>query len=276
MNWELSEKLISARVYPDFYRMSSANQVINLGIGFGPQAMAFKNNYNFMVGTDINFEKLKYLNSMDSTIQRPLYNINCDVQNLPFKNNMFDTALAIDVLEHLDHPDRMMKEIYRILKNNGDLLITFPCLLDIWNFFLKKSGTLFAFRKIVPKYIERGNPLFIKIFNLKNGYFQGYYKYQKDPQINNLDIQKHQQRMGNPDLHKHNFSVNKWIKIIESTGLKIIKKRSTTLFPPLHSIGIKKFWYTNDNVYKIDSICSSMPVINRFGQSMLCLVKKPV
>ena len=137
MNWELTEKLISARIYPDFYRMNSSSKVINLGIGFGPQAMAFKNNYNYMVGTDINFVKLKYLNKIDTTIQRPLYNMNCDVHNLPFKSNVFDTALAIDVIEHLDHPVRMMKEIYRILRNNGDLLITFPCLLDTWKFFLK-------------------------------------------------------------------------------------------------------------------------------------------
>ena len=200
--------------------------------------------------------------------------MNCDVHNLPFKSNVFDTALAIDVIEHLDHPVRMMKEIYRILRNNGDLLITFPCLLDTWKFFLKKAGALLALRKNVPKHIERGNPLLKKIFNLKNGYFQGYYQYQKDIQIKDVDTQKHQQSMGNPDLHKHNFGAKKWIKIIESTGLKIIKKRSTTLFPPLHSIGIKKFWYTNENVYKIDSIFSNMPVINRFGQSMLCLVKK--
>src|SRR3989344_8862967 len=49
-----------------------------------------------------------------------------DAKSLPFGNNTFDTALLIQVLEHVDSPEEVIKESARILKPNGILIISVP------------------------------------------------------------------------------------------------------------------------------------------------------
>lgn len=45
---------------------------------------------------------------------------------LPFADQVFDTVLATDVLEHIASPDRMMSEIARILRLDGKLILSVP------------------------------------------------------------------------------------------------------------------------------------------------------
>jgi len=44
-------------------------------------------------------------------------------ENIPFKSNNFDTILCHSVAEHLKYPELVYKEFYRVLKNNGKLII---------------------------------------------------------------------------------------------------------------------------------------------------------
>ena len=60
-----------------------------------------------------------------------------DVQQLRFEDNAFDIVLCQQVLEHVPDPVKAIKEIYRILKPGGKLIITD---LDEHNFdFLRKE-----------------------------------------------------------------------------------------------------------------------------------------
>lgn len=49
-----------------------------------------------------------------------------DVYQLNFPDNTFDCCLFMEVIEHLEKPLRALKEIYRILRPGGLLLIVFP------------------------------------------------------------------------------------------------------------------------------------------------------
>lgn len=49
--------------------------------------------------------------------------VHADVHNIPYKNNSFDIVCAIETLEHLENPKKALKEIYRVLKPQGCLLI---------------------------------------------------------------------------------------------------------------------------------------------------------
>jgi len=42
----------------------------------------------------------------------------------PFQRDHFDVALALDVIEHLYHPDQMLRRTHELLRPNGRLLIT--------------------------------------------------------------------------------------------------------------------------------------------------------
>lgn len=45
---------------------------------------------------------------------------------LPFENDKFDLVTAFALLEHLDEPEQVLKEIARVLKTGGVLLTTVP------------------------------------------------------------------------------------------------------------------------------------------------------
>ncbi len=49
-----------------------------------------------------------------------------DAQNLPFKDNSFDIAIATALIEHLSEPFKMLTETYRVLKKDGLVIITTP------------------------------------------------------------------------------------------------------------------------------------------------------
>ena len=48
------------------------------------------------------------------------------VYELPFDNKSVDSILFIEVIEHLDYPDFALKEIQRVLKQDGKLVLLFP------------------------------------------------------------------------------------------------------------------------------------------------------
>jgi SAM-dependent methyltransferase len=52
--------------------------------------------------------------------------INLNSKILPFKNKQFDAVNCSDVLEHLFYPLEMLKEIKRVLKDDGVVLVSLP------------------------------------------------------------------------------------------------------------------------------------------------------
>jgi SAM-dependent methyltransferase len=51
----------------------------------------------------------------------------CDLtQELPFADASFDTILLSDVLEHIPAPERLWREMARLLKPGGELLSSVP------------------------------------------------------------------------------------------------------------------------------------------------------
>lgn len=81
----------------------------------------------------------KYFNSseyigleIETTLNRENKNADYfyDGKNFPFKNSEFDSIVTNQVLEHVFNPDEFLSEIYRVLKNNGKLLLTVPFVWD--------------------------------------------------------------------------------------------------------------------------------------------------
>jgi len=54
-----------------------------------------------------------------------------DAQVLPIKNESVSNVLMLDVLEHLPYPDKCMREIARVLKPGGKLIIQTPFLYPL-------------------------------------------------------------------------------------------------------------------------------------------------
>ena len=49
-----------------------------------------------------------------------------DIEDIPIKDATFDAVLCVEVLEHVKNPNVALKEIYRVLKKGGTLILTAP------------------------------------------------------------------------------------------------------------------------------------------------------
>ncbi len=54
-------------------------------------------------------------------------------QTIPFSDASFDLVTALDVIEHVDGDENIMREAFRVLRPNGALLITTPAFQWLWS-----------------------------------------------------------------------------------------------------------------------------------------------
>jgi len=72
------------------------------------------------------YKKEGYVNVDWQSIVKPDVEHNLNVFPYPFKDNSFDVVEASHVLEHLDRPFDVMRELHRILKPGGKLILKVP------------------------------------------------------------------------------------------------------------------------------------------------------
>lgn len=71
-----------------------------------------------------------------------------DAHNLPFRARTFDAVFALEVLEHVHNPDKVLKEIKRVLKKGGYAIFLVPTesllFKFIWFFWTKFRGKIWS------------------------------------------------------------------------------------------------------------------------------------
>lgn len=113
-------------------------KILDIGCGAGNliKEIREKNKNCKLIGIDfnININKLS-INGVELKVE--------DVTNLSFKDNSFDIVYALDTLEHIKEIELAIKQIKRVLKPNGKLIISGPTESIFYKFcrFLTK-GTL--------------------------------------------------------------------------------------------------------------------------------------
>lgn len=55
----------------------------------------------------------------------------CDAENLPFKDGVFSGVICGELLEHVERPEAVLAEAFRVLKSDGRILITCPFLFRV-------------------------------------------------------------------------------------------------------------------------------------------------
>ncbi|MCL4397629.1 class I SAM-dependent methyltransferase [Patescibacteria group bacterium] len=73
---------------------------------------------------------------------------------LPYPAGTFDTVLCLDVLEHVEHDDKLLSGIYELLQDGGRLILTVPAYQFLWTYWDEMLGhkrryTLGQARKLV-------------------------------------------------------------------------------------------------------------------------------
>lgn len=122
---------------------------LDIGCGLGGTTIYLNQKYGFkMEGINITPEQVKLANERINSHQlsKDIHIVQGDAQELPYENESFNFVIMIEVAFHIKDKDKVMKEIYRVLKPDGYfLLIDQECInednsvMDM--FYFVKYGT---------------------------------------------------------------------------------------------------------------------------------------
>lgn len=214
------------------------NMLLDLGCGQGEYFSLLTKENMKIIGFDISSEDLKIAKTRSKQAGG---NYNCDfikgdLTYLPFINEAFDVILCLSVLEHLNKPENLVQEIKNLLKNEGIVIINVPWL---WDILFHPMRTIFHraldsihngcpnfFAKIIFSGIDNLEGPILRRWVLlliwndsKREHAQNYVKAHLNRGLKHLD-------------HKHWFTPNEWIEVLQSCGLIIMNCTGSYVVPP--------------------------------------------
>lgn len=98
------------------YRSYINGRVLDFGCGTKPYKEFFS--YTEYIGLDIEVSGHPYENKKADIFY--------DGKIIPFENNYFDSIFSSEVFEHISNIEEVIKELNRVLKKDGHILITTP------------------------------------------------------------------------------------------------------------------------------------------------------
>ena len=105
-----------------FLKNMNADDVLDLGCGSGLMLSALSKGDVNLTGIDVSVEAIEYCRKrMPSGV---FYKI--DAHTLPLGDRSQDLVLALDVFEHAKEDGKLVREVYRVLKPGGKLIVTVP------------------------------------------------------------------------------------------------------------------------------------------------------
>lgn len=107
-------------------------RVLDYGCGTGKLLMLLKKRFPelSLFGCDIN-EKLINECKTNPKLKGVNLSLICENKKTPFSDSFFDVVFLLDVLEHAQNPAWVLREINRILKKGGKLIINTPDRLSL-------------------------------------------------------------------------------------------------------------------------------------------------
>ncbi|MBN1294177.1 MAG: methyltransferase domain-containing protein [Candidatus Latescibacteria bacterium] len=101
-------------------------KVLDIGCGFGIHSIILSGYNNDVIGIDAADHRITEGQKFLSLINRNLYKVNIikgPAYPLPFDNNTFDLVYCNEFVSHVYGLHNMLKESYRVLKDNGRILV---------------------------------------------------------------------------------------------------------------------------------------------------------
>ncbi len=129
-SWFLPRRLWHAHKNKEVVQRVEGNLVLDVGCGSGTIVQKLLKNGKNVIGVDIG---KKFLSFCTSSYRNALFCM-ADAQNMPFSDNSFDAIVCSEVIEHIDKPEKSLKEFERILRPKGELVITTPNISVRWAF----------------------------------------------------------------------------------------------------------------------------------------------
>lgn len=146
----------------DRVKFEHPNLDVGCGNGIVAKVILSKRNEKFDWGIDLSAKEISYAKKSGSYKKCKV----ASVYNLPFKDGEFACVFSNSVIEHIPDLDKALNEISRVLKKNGEFVITVPSpylTQYLWGYQFFKSIRL----KILAK-------LYGKLFNFSFKHYNLY------------------------------------------------------------------------------------------------------
>ncbi len=147
------------------YKILTGKKVLEIGCGAGSLASVFSTLGADYTGVDISDTEVKLTKKRFKVFKLKGKIIQADAEKLPFKNNTFDFVWSWGVIHHSAYPERIVSEIYRVLKPNGETRVM------VYN----KNSLRYWLIGGLWKGILRGRLLTESLENINKSFTDGYY-----------------------------------------------------------------------------------------------------
>jgi SAM-dependent methyltransferase len=102
------------------------NRILDVGAGTGATSLALRR-FGRVLGIDLSPEAMEIARDRGLTVAR------MDATALALPDASFDVVVALDVLEHLEDDAACVRELVRVLRPGGVLLVTVPAYKWLWS-----------------------------------------------------------------------------------------------------------------------------------------------
>lgn len=125
--WFVGRRRLVFTLIDEWARSLKHARILDVGCGTGAMAKELQR-YGEVVACDLSHLSLEYCK------KRCLEELVCgDIACLPFQDQSFDLIVALDILEHVPDDKAAMRELRRVLKPNGRLVVTVPAYRFLWS-----------------------------------------------------------------------------------------------------------------------------------------------
>ncbi|MFX1520582.1 MAG: class I SAM-dependent methyltransferase [Promethearchaeota archaeon] len=130
---------VEKRAFHSFLKSLPSNTLIlDLGTGTGV-LLQFLLQKNFeVIGIDFSKDMIKKAKKKIGQRQGALFI--GDIENLPFQKETFDIVTAMTTLEFVENVEKLLYEIWRVLKSGGKFILGVLTSLSTWSFDRKIRG----------------------------------------------------------------------------------------------------------------------------------------
>lgn len=102
--------------------MPQSGVILDAGCHDGALLSVLQNNQRKLVGIDISPKVIEFAKENNPTVKF----IPTNITDIPFKNEEIDGISCTQIIEHLEQPEEALKELYRILKVGGMMIVSTP------------------------------------------------------------------------------------------------------------------------------------------------------
>jgi SAM-dependent methyltransferase len=125
--WYVARRTLAVELLNKEIEGRESTRILDVGCGTGANVSAFAR-LAPTIGIDSSMDALRFCKSreLEAMVLSP-------VEDLPFACGTFDIVTALDVLEHTDDDLHCLREIHRVSKQKGLVLITVPAYGFLWS-----------------------------------------------------------------------------------------------------------------------------------------------